>query len=393
MALNMAYNQRPQYLDLDAQPLSAGRVTFLDVGTPDLKSIYADPDAIVELPNPLLLDAGGFVPTTSVFYGEGNYTVLVERVVNPGDPIPLYAEEYTIPIVVGSKTSVALGNVVNVDAVEDLINLDMGLNRYVNCAQYYNREALDSGGGLFKWYPSSTATTDLGMVFAWSGSPAIGRFFRIGDGKSIRTSWYGVTSNTGASMNNRILEAAAYCTSEERPTLEFTEAEIEVVGTLPISVHSVKINTGVRFTQFDGNFTTNIVFSSEDIKVEGVTQPLVPYVSASLSVTFLSPNLRIQPEWLGAEGNGIQDDFTPFYNLSFSTGKIVIAKSYLLTASGSMGSTALTFNQLHLEGTGHIINDVDLITVESCTGNPESNWNFRTSDGDYSNYVDRKSVV
>ena len=137
MANKMATNQRPQYLDINGNPLSMGRVTFLDVGTPDLKGIFADPDLITELANPVLLDAGGFVPESSIFYGEGNYTVLVEKVTNPGEPIPVYDEEYEVPIVVGSDSTIPTGNVIEIPFVEELINLDIGANSFVHCSQEY----------------------------------------------------------------------------------------------------------------------------------------------------------------------------------------------------------------------------------------------------------------
>ena len=384
MATKMAVNQRAQYLDTNGNPLSMGRVTFREVDSENEKSIYADPNFDTELSNPVLLDASGFVPTSSIFYGEGNYSVLVERVTNPGEPIPNYAEEYLVPIVVGSDSILSTGNVVDISSVEELANLDIGTNSFVRCAQYYNRTVADQGGGLFKWYANSTAQANLGMIFAWTGSTT-GRFFRIGDGKSIRTSWYGVAGYTGASMTNRILQADAYCTSELTPMLEFTEAEIGIVGTINI-VSPVKINTGVRFTQFDNNFAAKMVFNSDFIEVDGKTQPLVASISASLSVVFLNKQMDIYPAWLGAWGDGVSDDYTSFYNLRESTGNIVIDKGYKLTASGSPSSN-LTLSKLYLRDGGYIINDIDSLTINFCYADDDAYNVFRGTSGDFTNYV------
>ena len=385
MALNMAYNQRPQYLDNNGNPLSMGRVTFLDVGTEIKKDVFADPEGVTTLSNPILLDVGGFVPESSIFYGEGNYSVLVEYVVNPGEAIPVYAEEYLVPVVVGSGALAVTGNVVNLDSVEDLANLDMGANRFARCSQYYDRETFDQGGGLFKWYSTSTAQTDLGMIFSWVGSPTVGRFFRIGDGESIKSAWYGVASYTGASMNNRLLQADAYCVNELIPILEITEAEIGVQGTITLSA-PVKINAGVRFTQFDNNFAAKLVFTSDYIDVVGKTQPLVTDITASLSVVFLNKNMDVYPAWLGAFGDGISDDYTPFYNLRESVGHIVIDKGFNLTAVGSPSSNLL-LNKLKLVSGGYIINDIDSLTVFACSGEEDAHNVFRGTSGDFANYT------
>ncbi len=179
---NLAVNQRAQYLDNDGKPLSLGRVTYLDVGTSDLKSVYADPNAIIELTNPLLLDIGGFVPVSGVFYGEGNYTILLEKCVNPESPESerIYDEEYTIPDVPGSQISDILASATTfINAVEDIPNLAPGEFTYVYCQQYYNSTTRDSGGGWFRWFASSTATPDLGSTFSTTGSPSVGRYIRI----------------------------------------------------------------------------------------------------------------------------------------------------------------------------------------------------------------------
>ena len=382
MALNMAVNQRPQYLDLNGNPLSMGRVTYFDVGTQIEKSVFADPEGTTELANPLLLDAGGFVPVSSVFYGEGDYTVRVEYVVNPGDSIPVYAEEYEIPRVVGTATPAIVGNVVEIEAVEDLINLDMGSNIFVRCSQYYDRSEYDFGGGLFKWYSASTAGTDLGMVFAYSGN-AVGRFFRIGDGVSVKTSWYGVTSNTGSSMNNRILQAASYCNAD-RPTLEFTEGLLEVVGDLAVTSSSIHINQGVRFKKFDTELAYNVIFDGQSLTSDSIDSSLVNSVAGDENVTFLNPRVKTYPEWWGTVSFG--DDYTAFFNMQGSLAQLQIKNPYTLTGVGSPSSNIVLPNIKLLEG-GYIVNDIDSLTINKCVSEEDASYSFRTTDNDYSNYV------
>ena len=214
MSLNLAVAQRAQYFDNDGIPLSQGRVTFYEVGSSTLlKSIYADPDGVTSLDSQLLLDIGGFVPATGVFYEAGNYSIKVERRTNPEGVVPEYALAYFMPNVPGSSVSSTINTsrIVYVESVEAMANLEPNSYDYVYCFNYYTSN-IDNGGGWFRWVPSSTATTDLGMVFSLSAS-ANGRNFRMYDG-NVKSSYYGVTPNRGVNMGSRIAQASIWAVAK-----------------------------------------------------------------------------------------------------------------------------------------------------------------------------------
>jgi len=68
MSLNLAVTQRAQYFYTDGRPLANGRITYMETDAVTLKKVYADPNGTTLLSSVLLLDIGGFVPESGVFY-------------------------------------------------------------------------------------------------------------------------------------------------------------------------------------------------------------------------------------------------------------------------------------------------------------------------------------
>lgn len=353
--LNLAVNQRAQYLDNDGKPLSLGRVTYYDVGTTTPKSVYADPNALIELTNPLELDIGGFVPVSGVFYGEGNYTILVEKCINPESPIGerVYDEEYTIPDVPGTIISdVMASSTTFINAVEDIPNLAPGEFTFVYCQQYYNDLNRDSGGGWFRWFPSSTATPDLGSIFSTTGSPAIGRYIRIYPEAKVKTSYYGVVANKNVSMVSRIQSAATYALAN-RMELELSTGWIQCSGDFTVNANKVVIEDGFRIVRLEALIATSMLINCTDIDVQTstkfVSEAGEPFGPSLLTINSSTP-FEIKPEWWGADASGTNDSWGAFFRASessvLSSSPIVVDGTYVLTAAGAVVQPEATFPSL-----------------------------------------------
>lgn len=347
--LNLAVAQRAQYFDINGEfPLSGGRVTYYDVGTTTPKPIYADPYGNIQLPNPLVLDIGGFVPVSGVFYGEGNYTILVESLVNPGSPTPVWAEEYTIPDVPGSIISSITGtNVIFITSVEEIQNLTPNQYDFVYCQQYYNSQTQDQGGGWFRWYPNATAPTNLGTVIATLGSPSLGRYIREFTSNEVSTAMFGVVSNTNTNMVARIQEAAVWANANKM-TLVLSPGDIQCQGDFAIDAPAVRIEAGFKLIRLVSLSPTNMTINASEIDVQG----LYPLCTANTNIYFNSKTpFDIYPQWFGSVGDGYTDDYSALKNATESqilspNARIVITNPMRISATGNPGTPEITLSNV-----------------------------------------------
>ena len=385
--LNLAVTQRAQYLDPNGVPYSGARLSFLDVNTGFLKSIYADPDSVTELTNPIILDIGGYVPESGVFYGDGNYSIKLEKLDNPGEPIPTYSQVWHMPNVPGTAISATGAGLsyVYLESVEDIQNLPLGTYDYVYAFNYYSNNN-DKGGGWFKWEPASTATTNLGTIFALSASPSIGRFIRKYEG-NITTAMFGCCPNRGVNMSSRITQAATWAISNSQ-TLEFENGTIEIDGTVIITACDVQINAGFKFTRLTPLATSVLRFTDCNVDVQQITEAIAYNGDATSYIQFYGDiNFKLYPAWFGAVGNGVFDDFTAFYTASLSDGVIQIVRAYKITAAGALGTPTLTLERVRLVGAGFINNGITSITVFNCSGDGDALNNFRSTDNELTGWT------
>ena len=384
MSLNLAVAQRAQYLENDGTPMSQGRVTYLETGTTIEKAIYADPDGITQLDSSLELDIGGFVPVSGVFYGAGNYAIKVERRTNPDGVVPEYELAYMMPNVPGSLDTSALDNsrFVYVESVEAMANLTPNSYDYVFCFNYYT-DNIDNGGGWFRWIESSTAPTDLGMIFALSASVAIGRNARIYQG-NVLSSYYGATPNRGVNMSSRISQATAWAVSKGE-TLELVSGKIEIDGTVSVQACDVQVNAGFSFDRLTPVVTSVLRFNLCNVNVMQVSEEIAVGTDSDHYVQFEGDlNFKLYPAWWGAVGDNTTDDFTAFSASANSEGVHQIVRGYKL-----VGTVApmLILDRVHLVDSGFINNEIAVLTVNACTSTEGAYNNFRAVSGDFANYV------
>lgn len=384
MSLNLAVAQRAQYFDNDGIPLSQGRVTFYEVGSSTiLKSIYADPDGVASLDSQLLLDIGGFVPATGVFYEAGNYSIKVERRTNPEGVVPEYALAYFMPNVPGSSVSSTINTsrIVYVESVESMANLEPNSYDYVYCFNYYTSN-IDNGGGWFRWVPSSTATTDLGMVFSLTAS-ANGRNFRMYDG-NVKSSYYGLTPNRGVNMGSRIAQASIWAVAKSE-TLELVSGEIEIDGTITVQSCDVQINAGFSFDRLTALTTSVLRFNQCNVNVLQVNEDIAVSTDSTHYVQFEGDeNFKLYPAWWGAVGDNTTDDFTAFSASANSEGVHQIVRGYKLVGTVS---PMLILDRVHLVDNGFINNGIAVLTINACSSTEEAYNNLRAVSGDFSNYI------
>ena len=384
MSLNLAVAQRAQYFDNDGIPLSQGRVTFYEVGSSTiLKSIYADPDGVTSLDSQLLLDIGGFVPATGVFYEAGNYSIKVERRTNPEGVVPEYALAYFMPNVPGSSVSSTINTsrIVYVESVEAMANLEPNSYDYVYCFNYYTSN-IDNGGGWFRWVPSSTATTDLGMVFSLTAS-ANGRNFRMYDG-NVKSSYYGLTPNRGVNMGSRIAQASIWAVAKSE-TLELVSGEIEIDGTITVQSCDVQINAGFSFDRLTALTTSVLRFNQCNVNVLQVNEDIAVSTDSTHYVQFEGDeNFKLYPAWWGAVGDNTTDDFTAFSASANSEGVHQIIRGYKLVGTVS---PMLILDRVHLVDNGFINNGIAVLTINACSSTEEAYNNLRAVSGDFANYI------
>ena len=386
--LNLAVTQRAQYLDPNGVPYSGARLSFLDVNTGFLKSIYADPDSVTELTNPIILDIGGYVPESGIFYGEGNYSIKLEKLDNPGEPIPTYSQVWHMPNVPGtpiSATGVGL-SYIYLESVEDIQNLPLGTYDYVYAFNYYSNNN-DKGGGWFRWEPASTATTNLGTIFALSASPSIGRFIRKYEG-NITTAMFGCCPNRSVNMGSRLLQATTWAKANSE-TLEFENGTIEIDGDVNIVSCNVQVNAGFKFKRLTPLVESVLTFTDCNIEVMQKSEEIAENSDATHYVKFMSGSqFNIYPEWFGAVGNGVADCYQAFNVMQFSEGLRTLEGQYQIIATGAPITAPIDMGNTYFGEYAWINNQLtSVISFDEVTSHFDAQHCVRTPSSDFFTYA------
>lgn len=341
----IAYPQRPQYFD-GANPLSKGRITYMEVGTGSdiLKPVYADPDFAIALPNPLILDQNGMVPESSVFYGVGNYRVRVERCLNPDSPTPVYQELYTVPEVEGATASSGSSGVTFFVATIAELQAQATANaNMAYVAGYYS--AYDGGGGWFKWSSASVAPSDFGAVIVATDAPAVGRWIRIFNGLQADVRFWGAIGNSSSRSAN-ILNAHQFAVANGLNTI-LSGADCGIGSDVVLEGGSVVVNPAFSIVGVGGSAT--LIINSDN--AEFLTKKKIVGTNSALIVSPLVLG-DLLPEWWGADPTGTNNSLNAFKLASNSNGRLVISGNYKLTNAGAV--EIITIKSLYLQKDGFI---------------------------------------
>ncbi len=343
------YDPRPQFLDANSDPLDNGAtLTFYNAGTTTPKAIYANPTLDTPLDNPLILDAGGYVPEGGVWLAEGSYKLVVKN--------SLGAIEWTQDNISGAGLagggSSSIGYVESIEELRNIVPDSLGL---VYVAGYYG--AGTGGNKFFYWDNSSSATDDGGAVIAPQGTPATGRWIALWASSSMTLLDWGCRSSAIYSNASAVENMIAYV--QDNPMYEIIlpkgeDGDWYLNGTVEFSGDiKVTIQDGCKFNGTSGVHT--LTFSCKTLEIETTSSIAVPTPSTLLSLVITS-DIDIDPRWYGAEeGTGFNS--TSYFNDmlgKIGTNQIKIAVVY------NLGNCDFTGFTLVKDNDGYIYNDGSL---------------------------------
>lgn len=365
------YQPRPQFFDANGNPLSLGRLTFYAAGTSTLKPIYDEAfSQSTPLPNPLLLDIEGYVPSQGIWLGEGRYKLKVEACDDPQSPTPTYTELWTIDDVPGA-TELPTGqlSVIFIDTVINLPNLTPGVASLVYCTGYYNPG--DGGEGYFQWAPNSMLPDDGGSVISPTGSPAQGRWKRLFPVGPTPAAYWGALNNAPSFVDGRLANAWTWCLNNNHQLYlqpgKYPIAASVSFGTSLQREGSLMIGEGV---EFDGGSGSSVSIYVQTLDIQSTTGLITNFtISLIIKPAYA---IEILPEWWYPTSYSGSDWYSVFKNIETNTEadkieSMHMTQQYDITATGAPSTDDIVFTKPHFHegsavnweiGTFAVMNDI-----------------------------------
>jgi len=351
----MFFDPRPQLLDDNANPLFRGKMEFYEVGSVIPKAVFADKELSVSLGNVIELDEAGRVPTSGLFLGVGDYSYSVFEDTTPQSPFPTWMETYNVPVVLGAtQSTLGTNNAIFLNAIIDLPSVDFNESTVATCLGYYS--AFDGGGGLFKWSPLATAPDDLGSVIA-SALSSTGRWIRIFDENVVTTAQFGVIGGINTNMITRIQNCATYSNGSGFRMI-FTQGNIKCDGFFDVNAQNVTIAENFKLVRLNALSPTGMVLNANSIEVLGISH-ITQLGSTTIRLRPIQP-LAIQPQWFGAVGNGISDDYLAISEALQSGSSLLLDGIFKVNGTGDLNIGDVEFKA----GSSLIHNSSGVITID-----------------------------
>lgn len=183
-------NAEQTFVDLNGQPLAAGRVYFYIPTTTTPKATWRDAAGAVTNANPVVLDAAG----RAIIYGAGTYRQVVKDV---------FGNTVWDQLTSGPGGSGAMATVSNIAA---LVALGTSSAQYglVYVQNYVGTAGI--GGGVFAWDAANVSAGNSCTIFAASGV-VTGRWVRQNQGGAFPVESCGVLAD-GTTDNATAMQAA-----------------------------------------------------------------------------------------------------------------------------------------------------------------------------------------
>lgn len=337
------YVPRARYFDSNGDPLALGRVSFYFPSTTTLKTIYTSRDGTVQAANPVVLDSEGYVPDGGIWYGTGEYKIVVEE----SDGVGGYTPLWTIDGVPGADALPTgdVGDITFIRTISDLEAVTADTYGAAYVFGYYDEN--DNGGGWFLWDSTSSATPDGGSVIAPIGVPAQGRWIRVFNSDTINANQWGAIGGMAGAANSALTAMMDYAVANNKVAVIST-GDYTLSGSLNFTgAFTLKISSGAHFASTTATVHT-LTISCDDCIVEGIDY----IVDDTINLTWIPVSKRdAYIEWWGI-GSGIET--RTVFDRAVAVGKIILTGVYSLDADDEESALSFTIDRAHFKRGSYI---------------------------------------
>ena len=347
-------NPRHLFVDENNIGLDNGRVIVYEAGTTSKKTIYADKTQDTEITNPVILGAGGFIPSSLVWIPEGRYDMLVQKRIGTdefGDPE--YEDAY--PLIedlagAGTLGGEGGGSVSFIESVDELRALTAGITDLVYLAGYYQNDGIASK--FFHWDELSNDVDDGGSVISPNGSPATGRWIANFATNKLTMQDFGVREGSEYSNASQVEKMILFAQSNLGYVIDLNMGEVYLNGNVDFSGDiSVIVREGCRFRGTSGVHT--LTFSCQNLTIESRQQLAEQFPLARLSLVVTS-DIEVRPQWWGAvEGTGTNSSiYFEAMNTQSGTNDILVDSPFYIESSDFSSKTIIkeAFGRIDIGG-------------------------------------------